>query len=87
MPGLRDLAILLVYGHLSALERMCLRSMLAQGHRVTLYTYDDVAGAPEGVVRRDANEILPLGLCHPDMLFPGATIADIFSPHPHAKDR
>ncbi|MEL7214386.1 MAG: hypothetical protein AAGJ96_00445 [Pseudomonadota bacterium] len=78
MPAPRDLATLWVYGHLSALERMCLRSMLAQGHQVTLYTYDDVAGVPDGVVQRDANEILSLGPYEPDMLLPGATIADIF---------
>lgn len=44
---------------LSALERACMRSVMAQGHRLTLYTYDPVGSVPEGVDRRDAAEILP----------------------------
>lgn len=37
-----------------------------------------MAGVPDGVVQRDANEILPLGPYDPELLLPGATIADIF---------
>ncbi len=44
---------------LSALERACMRSVMAQGHHLVLYTYDEVAGVPEGIEQRDATEILP----------------------------
>lgn len=40
-------------------ERACLRSVVRQGHRLTLYCYDEVQGIPEGVEVRDASEILP----------------------------
>jgi hypothetical protein len=44
---------------LSTLERLSLRSFLAHGHEVCLYTYGEVRGVPAGVVVRDAAEILP----------------------------
>jgi hypothetical protein len=44
---------------LSSMERLSIRSFLANGHEVHLYTYGDVAGVPEGTVVRDGNEILP----------------------------
>ncbi|TMK66990.1 MAG: hypothetical protein E6G60_01690 [Actinobacteria bacterium] len=44
---------------LSTLERLSLTSFVQNGHRVHLYIYDDVAGIPPGVVRRDARKILP----------------------------
>jgi hypothetical protein len=44
---------------LSAVERACMRSVLAQGHRLTLYSYDPVAGVPNGVEQADAEAILP----------------------------
>lgn len=44
---------------LSALERACLRSALAWGHRVALYCYAPPSGVPDGVELRDAAEILP----------------------------
>ncbi len=44
---------------LSTMERLSLTSFVAAGHNVHLYTYDDVAGVPEGVELRDANAILP----------------------------
>lgn len=36
-----------------------MRSVVAQGHRLTLYTYGEVGGVPEGVVLADAVTILP----------------------------
>ena len=39
---------------LGAVERACLRSVLRQGHRLTLYCYGAVAGVPEGVIVKDA---------------------------------
>lgn len=44
---------------LGAVERACLRSVLRQGHRLTLYCYGPAAGVPEGVVVEDAGKIIP----------------------------
>src|SRR3954451_19785346 len=44
---------------LSTLERLSLRSFLAHGHEVCLYTYGEVRGVPAGGAVRDAAEILP----------------------------
>jgi hypothetical protein len=44
---------------LGALERACMRSILHQGHPLSLYCYEEPAGVPEGVDVRDASEILP----------------------------
>jgi hypothetical protein len=44
---------------LGAVERACLRSILRQGHPVSLYSYEEPAGVPDGVEVRDASEILP----------------------------
>ena len=44
---------------LGAVERACLRSVLRQGHRLTLYCYGPTAGVPEGVALADAGAIIP----------------------------
>jgi hypothetical protein len=44
---------------LSAMERLSIRSFLANGHPFHLYLYDDVRGIPDGAEVRDAREILP----------------------------
>lgn len=44
---------------LSTIERLALSSFLHHGHEVHLFTYEPVNGVPEGVLVRDANEILP----------------------------
>lgn len=44
---------------LSTMERLSLRSFLAHGHEVHLYTYGKVAGVPAGTLALDANEIVP----------------------------
>jgi hypothetical protein len=46
-------------GELSKLEKLAMRSFLANGHDVHLYVYDDVAGVPDGVTVCDARAILP----------------------------
>jgi hypothetical protein len=46
-------------GSLTPMEKLCIRSFLANGHEFHLYTYGGVEGVPEGVVVKDANEILP----------------------------
>ncbi len=44
---------------LSSMERLSVASFLANGHRVRLFVYDDVAGVPPGADLCDANAILP----------------------------
>lgn len=44
---------------LSTMERLSLRSFLAQGYDVRLYTYAPVAGVPEGVRLEPADDIIP----------------------------
>lgn len=44
---------------LSVMERVSLASFLASGHEYHLYVYDEVRRIPEGVVVKDAGEILP----------------------------
>ena len=44
---------------LGPVERACLRSVLRQGHCLTLYCYGSVAGVPEGVIVKDAGRIIP----------------------------
>lgn len=54
-----QIAMLWMRGSLSFLEQLCIKSFLDVGHHVVLYSYGAVTGVPEGVERRDANEILP----------------------------
>ncbi len=44
---------------LSVIEQLALASFVAHGHEFHLYAYNRVEGVPNGVVRRDANELLP----------------------------
>ena len=44
---------------LGPIERACLRSVLRQGHPVSLYCYHEPEGVPEGVELRDASEVIP----------------------------
>jgi hypothetical protein len=46
------------HGPLDALRRTCLRSQLA-GHKVTVYSFDPLAGLPDGVGNAEAEAILP----------------------------
>jgi hypothetical protein len=41
------------------IERLCLTSMVAAGHAVDFYTFDENVEVPGGVTVRDAGEILP----------------------------
>lgn len=45
-------------GALSTMERLSIASFLANGHEYHLYSYGCVGGAPDGVVLKDAEEIL-----------------------------
>ena len=46
-------------GPLDALRQICLRSQLAAGHKVTVYSFDTISGLPDGVANADAEAILP----------------------------
>ncbi len=47
------------HGPLDALRRTCLRSQLAAGHKVTVYSFDPLPGLPDGVGNAEAEAILP----------------------------
>jgi hypothetical protein len=47
------------HGPLDALRRLCLRSQVAAGHRVTIYSFDPIAQLPDGVGNAEAEAILP----------------------------
>jgi hypothetical protein len=47
------------HGPLDALRQTCLRSQVAAGHKVTVYSFDTVPGLPEGVGYAEAEAILP----------------------------
>src|SRR3954449_10490263 len=47
------------HGPLDALRRTCLRSQVAAGHKVTVYSFDPIADLPDGVVNAEAEAILP----------------------------
>jgi hypothetical protein len=44
---------------LSKIEQLCLASFVYHGHSVTLYVYDKDMAVPAGVVKKDANDIIP----------------------------
>lgn len=48
-----------VNGSLGYIEQVCLVSALSVGHKVRLYTYEEVKNVPEGIEVQNANDILP----------------------------
>lgn len=44
---------------LSNVEKLCIKSFLANGHEFHLYTYQDIKGVPPGTTIQDANLIIP----------------------------
>ncbi|MGE9314222.1 glycosyltransferase [Niabella sp. CJ426] len=45
---------------LSIIEQLCIRSFLANGHEFHLYSYEtNLKNCPDGVILKDANEIVP----------------------------
>jgi|GEM_PF-527033 glycosyltransferase involved in cell wall biosynthesis len=46
-------------GTLTTMERLCIKSFLANGHEFHLYTYDKLEDVPDGCVIKDASEIVP----------------------------
>ncbi|MDB5563577.1 MAG: uncharacterized protein JWP84_143 [Tardiphaga sp.] len=47
------------HGPLDALRLLCLRSQVAAGHRVTLYSFTPLEDLPDGVSNADADAVLP----------------------------
>ena len=47
------------HGPLDGLRLTCLRSQVAAGHKVTVYSFDPLPGLPEGVGNAEAEAILP----------------------------
>jgi hypothetical protein len=47
------------HGPLDRLRQTCLRSQVAAGHRVTVYSFDPIQGLPGGVANARAEAILP----------------------------
>ena len=45
-PALKGIGTLWIGGPLSFLEQMCLLSFVAQGHKVTLFHYGEIAHVP-----------------------------------------
>jgi hypothetical protein len=54
--------MLWVEGRLGALERACMRSVMAQGHRLVLWHYGALDGVPEGVELRAGDAVVPRAL-------------------------
>ena len=49
------------HGPLDALRLLCLRSQVAAGHKVTVYSFEPLARLPDGVGNAEAEAILPHG--------------------------
>jgi hypothetical protein len=47
------------HGPLDALRRTCLRSQVAAGHKVTVYSFEPIGQLPDGVRNAEAEAILP----------------------------
>jgi hypothetical protein len=47
------------HGPLDSLRQLCLRSQVAAGHSVTVYSFDPLPGLPDGVGNAEAEAILP----------------------------
>jgi hypothetical protein len=47
------------HGPLDSLRQTCLRSQVAAGHKVTVYSFDTIPGLPDGVANSEAEAILP----------------------------
>jgi hypothetical protein len=59
MTRMRPDVVTFWHGPLDALRLTCLRSQVAAGHKVTVYSFDPLAGLPDGVGNTEAEAILP----------------------------
>ena len=80
------------HGPLDRLRQTCLRSQVAAGHKVTVYSFDPLAGLPDGVGNAEAEAILPHAFSEklrppqPDGSWRDWTIAAVFGFFPDAAD-
>ncbi|MFN3824425.1 MAG: hypothetical protein ACK4RN_10630 [Pseudorhodobacter sp.] len=61
MARAREVGTLWIGGGLSWLEKLCLKSFVDRGQKITLFSYEDIPNVPEGVIRRDGREIYDTG--------------------------
>ena len=47
------------HGPIDRLRLTCLRSQIAAGHKVTVYSFDPIRNLPKGVGNAEAEAILP----------------------------
>jgi hypothetical protein len=47
------------HGPLDLMRQTCLRSQLAAGHKVTVYSFEPLAGLPDGIGNAEAEAVLP----------------------------
>lgn len=47
------------HGPLDRLRTLCLRSQVAAGHNVTVYSFDPLPGLPDGIANAEAEAVLP----------------------------
>lgn len=59
MPTIRPQFASFWRGTLSPFEQACLRSFVNDGNHITLYSYEPLAGVPDGVATADARDIAP----------------------------
>jgi hypothetical protein len=59
IASLRPDIVTFWHGPLDALRRLCLRSQVAAGHKVTVYSFEPLAQLPDGVGNAEAEAILP----------------------------
>ena len=59
MPELAIINSLWIGGRLSTMEQLSMLSFLKNGHPYHLYIYEEVHDIPDGVVLRDASQVLP----------------------------
>lgn len=60
MPGvsIRPDVVTFWHGSIDRLRALCLRSQVAAGHKVTVYSFDPVPGLPDGVANVEAEAVL-----------------------------
>ena len=58
MPKKREVGTLWIGGELSWMEQVCLKSFADKGQRITLFSYEDIPNVPDGVIHRDARDVV-----------------------------
>lgn len=56
--NLADIHALWIGSTLSTISVSCLKSFVMRGHKVFLYTYDNIENVPQGIIVQDANLIM-----------------------------